>query len=325
MTSIYEKIVHLSDSEIQLTHQKLDHLERYLYNSYEPSLPPNPDFIQRLQSWLENFAGNLEDAKVMFQSIPQLFFIGPEEFRELYQFTYNGPIARWLIDKYNIQLDDPDATNKLKQAAQETWFCPISDSLRINQFYHVNNVSSGADHRPDWRSLAKFSNAVESIKGIKDECVDNGIKNIVLLEDFVGGGSQISEIFQFLSNFTSNLNILITPLMICPNGDLKTKVDLKNYDIDYSPGLVLNHRAFVFPTRIAEEQDECELIRAIANSTYQQVKGTTSHGNKPYAPFGYNDTGGLVVMYSNTPDNTLPMYHHPSDSWEPLFPRHSRV
>jgi hypothetical protein len=46
---------------------------------------------------------------------------------------------------------------------------------------------------------------------------------------------------------------------------------------------------------------------------------------KPYGPFGFADTGALVVMHSNCPDNTVPIIHHSSDTWDPLFPRSSRI
>ena len=52
--------------------------------------------------------------------------------------------------------------------------------------------------------------------------------------------------------------------------------------------------------------------------------GVAIDAGKPYTPFGYKRTGGLVVMHSNTPDNSLPVIHHESDTWAPIFKRHSR-
>jgi len=38
-------------------------------------------------------------------------------------------------------------------------------------------------------------------------------------------------------------------------------------------------------------------------------------------PFGFKGTGALVVMYSNCPNNSLPVLHNESEEWSALFPR----
>jgi hypothetical protein len=41
----------------------------------------------------------------------------------------------------------------------------------------------------------------------------------------------------------------------------------------------------------------------------------------PTHAFGFERCGSLVVTFHNTPNNTLPLIHHKSDRWEPLFRR----
>ena len=40
--------------------------------------------------------------------------------------------------------------------------------------------------------------------------------------------------------------------------------------------------------------------------------------------FGFEETGAKVVMFSNCPNNTLPIFHAETSSWTPLFPRVNR-
>ena len=76
----------------------------------------SPDFWSRIVSWIKNANGNEELEKRLFKSINSLFYIGPYEFNELYRQAYNGPIARWLIDKYNVAFSDPHVAQTLSDA-----------------------------------------------------------------------------------------------------------------------------------------------------------------------------------------------------------------
>ena len=40
---------------------------------------------------------------------------------------------------------------------------------------------------------------------------------------------------------------------------------------------------------------------------------------------GYKGTGGVVVMYSNCPNNSLPIIHDETKKWRSLFPRIKRA
>ncbi|WP_285009496.1 phosphoribosyltransferase-like protein [Pedobacter faecalis] len=66
-------------------------------------------------------------------------------------------------------------------------------------------------------------------------------------------------------------------------------------------------------------------VRLVANSSYMTVTNGIEPGPKPYYPLGYKQTGGLVVLNTNVPDNTLPLVHHQSPTWKPLFKRITRV
>ncbi len=322
MNKINKKLQQWDDHKSRETMLRLEHLEKRLYNTYEPTLAPEPNFFKRIPLWLENVAGNTEDEKLMFNWVPDLFYVGPNEFNELYRVAYNGPIARWLIDILKIKLDDELASEKLITAVKETWFCPITDSMKINHFYHRNKIPAEWDFRPDWQSLAEFG----SEEKIRTFC-EGKIKRLVLLEDFVGSGSQMEKAVHFASKFKDILSILVVPLIVCPKGFDKG-IELERRDgIKFKPVLILNKDGLIPKVTSGDDDTPTTKIRELADRTYKQVSGGISPNDKlkPYHPLGWRKTGAMVVMYTNVPNNSLPLIHWTSNEWVPLFPRHDRV
>lgn len=321
-------------NELTAINKQLISLERWLFKSYEPDKFHNGDFWLRLEKYLNNVAKDT-DRQLLFRLVAELFYVGPIEFEELYRCVYQGPIARWLIEKCDIDVFANAAQQQLKIAASETWYCPITDSFRINQFFHVNNLAAVADLRPDWRSLLELGDTQDILNAY---CADKKIKRLVLLEDFVGGGDQSLATVRYAATLAHGLEVLFVPLIICPAGNVKARsleAELCRQRVGalrYEAGMVLPDDAFLTQTKspYVEPNDIVTAFRGLIKSTYPIVSGGEPIGKKPYHPFGYphNDpTGGLLVMYSNTPDNTLPLVHWcpAGKSWNPIFPRHSRV
>lgn len=300
----------------------IDFLATYLFYYYEPANNPNhPEFYDRLNAWLNN-TDNEEYQKTLFRLVPHLFYIGRDEFDSLYRTAFNFNFAKWLIDVENIQLDDDEAHNKLQDAIKVTWFCPITDSMRINAFYHINQIHNGFDYRPDWCSLYKFGSDKKIIEYINEI----GIKYLVLVEDFVGSGSQIEEAVRFAASLENNIPILLMPLITCPKGKNTLDILAQLPNVSSSPVICIPDDTFITDVPVNEERDLFSYVRDMIIDLHFQVCGYTAWPHpKPYSPFGYCDTGGLVVMYSNCPDNSLPIIHHNHDTWKPLFPRLTRV
>jgi hypothetical protein len=326
-------VISWGENELSEINLRLISLERWLFKSYEPDKFHNGDFWRRLERYLNNVATD-DEKQVLFQLVAELFYLGPVEFEELYRCAYEGPIVRWLIDRCGINVFGNDAQKTLQNAARETWFCPVTDSFRINAFFHVNNLPAGANLRPDWHSLLKLGDTYK----LNDYCAKNRIKRLVLLEDFVGGGSQSMAAVRYAATHIHGLEVLFVPLLICPAGAQNARlleVELCQRRVNslrYEAAMELPNDAFFTATQSPyfEPKSFIQRLRDLIQTTYPDVSGGQPIGLKPYHPYGYPDddpTGGLVVMYSNTPDNTLPLVHWSpsSNSWSPIFPRHSRV
>jgi hypothetical protein len=308
-------------AEIQAVNEQVDQLEMELYCDYEPTKGPYPNFWQRLEKWVDS-AKTQTNQQNLCRLMQHIFFVGPRELDSLYRVAFNSHVARWLVEKKDIRLDDPAAPQKLKEAVKHTWFCPLTDSMRINAFYHLNHLS-GRDYRPDWLSLQNFAESHKVDAYIASE----QIESLVLLEDFVGSGIQVDPAVNFVGSLPSKTPALILPLVVCPTG-VKAGIEWERQyaNVTCRSVLALNQRDFLTAIPQAEEPAEFADFRQLAVNTFDDVLGgETEIEAKVYSPFGFDGTGGLIVLATNCPDNTLPLIHHSSRTWSALFPRASRI
>ncbi|MCU6498049.1 hypothetical protein LPN04_09630 [Rugamonas sp. A1-17] len=309
------------DAIKRLLHQ-LSFLDGKLYYSYEPSRPPNESYLQRLQKWLDNLETDA-DQQAAFKLAAELFYVGTEELEGLQRAAYTGPIRRWLVEQANLSLSDVNLSEKIKINAAATWFCPITDSMKINEFIHLNNIKNGINERPEWQSLAEFGDVARINKYI----VDNGIERIVLLEDFIATGSQAVSAIKFASKLRNKcpIPILVVPLIFCPKARQNFLDENFPPHVSVVPVLQLEKNHFISDVDIENSAQYLE-VKQLADATYLKVSdGVAAGQKKPYGPLGFQSTGGLIVLCTNTPDNTLPLVHWSSRTWTPLFPRHSRI
>lgn len=302
--------------------QYLYFLEKKLYFQHEPSQPPNPAYWKRLEDWLNNFSSDV-DQQLAFELAAKLFFVGRDEIRAMYRSAFLGPIMRWLVTSESLTIIDESLSTHLEKGIKHTWFCPITDSMKINEFIHINDIRNGINNRPDWLSLTEFG-CKERILGFINK---NNIERIVLLEDYIATGEQAGRTIQFASNICSKqIPLLVVPL-IQGYKSIKTFEDLQlPPHVTIDPVLLLKEKDCVLED-ITKNSPFFNGVKNLAEKTYPQVTNEESPdpNQKPYHPLGFRQVGGLLILGTNTPDNTLPMIYWKSTNWVSLFPRHSRI
>lgn len=327
---IQSLIRHWADPEMSAVNLKVSHLEKRLFRTYEPNRFVEGEFWSRCEKWLQSAASDAH-RKTLLRLLTRIFYVGPAEFEELFRCAYDDQIVRWLADTAAIDVCTTGAQEKLQEAAAATWFCPVSDSFRINSFFHLNNLPPNADLRPDWRSLHELSDPAK----LKEFISQKKIVRLVLLEDFVGGGSQSLEAVRFAASQFS-MQVLFVPMIVCPDGadamrTLERDINMTHPGrLKFDPVLELPRSAFITEALTPFPAIETRELRETIDMSYAAVSGGVPAGQKPYHKYGFppnRPTGGLVVMYTNTPDNTLPLIHwRPAGgTWQPVFPRHSRL
>jgi len=295
-------------------------LTEHLFCQYEPTRIVSPrvtrDFLYRLERWLEGLADD-GDRWAAFRSIEYLFFAGQDEFTELYRCAHDHVLTKWLLEEENLDIFSPTIDRELQRAFDACWPCPVTDSLRINGFLHLTGLK-GQDLRPDWMSLRELG----SKENIRAYAKKEKIKYLVLLEDFVGAGGQLSRALRFAAD-TFEGPILVVPLIICAPGDRKVQDEIRaigRNDITYEPMLLLEDDCLVGKTSNPGEPKLFEPLRKALKESYQLM-----HKNLNGDEFGWKYVGSLAVLYSNCPNNTPPMFHQQSPEWNPIFPRATRI
>ncbi|MEX1026503.1 MAG: hypothetical protein WD049_00635 [Candidatus Paceibacterota bacterium] len=296
------------------------------------------DYDRRLCEWIAS-AATEDDRRTLFEFASEITFFNREDFGKLYEAAMSGPISRWLVDELKLSLSEGDLPTKVADAAHSgTWYCPLSDSMPIADFHHANGIG-GIQYRPDWRSIVAFGE-IDRLKQFMNS-QHSRIDRIVLLEDFVGAGWQISEPLRHepspsglaqishdvvtFAQLMPNISFLFVPLIICPEGAEKIRdmvAQVPNAEV--SPVLELSDAEFISPHHPPHPGTLHERVFDLASRLYPLVKGN-GLDMRPYTAYGNSETGARVVMYSNTPAGSLPIIHHTSNTWNPPFPRSARV
>lgn len=296
--------------------EKYELYAKKLFCSYEPlsvtSLSSVPrDFLQRLDLWLNNFKTD-DDQWNAFQLVDDVFYVGRHELVELYRIAFDVVVPEWLCEIKNINLRSKSYIEDIDRCIEKTWFCPITDSLRISSFRHINHIEK-PDYFPDWRSLSLFGDENK----IRDYIHKQGFEQIVLIEDFVGSGKQVTPAIKFAEK-VSDIPVLVMPLIIGTVGNVKLSELAKAFTekIFYRPVMVLAGNCVVTSTVTANEPTACSRARGLVTS-YMEITGDKDG-------LGFElDQGYLFVAEANCPNNTIRLIHS-KDHWSPLFPRSGR-
>ena len=318
------------------------------WNRYLPAENANcsTQYMVRLAEWIGNVDTD-KDRQLLLEYALHVAFFSHEDLCALYRTAFSGVITRWVIEQEKLSFDDADFQARLaEELYQRTWYCPVTDSMDINEFYHANHIV-GVSHRPGFALLKMLDEPTDEdnadaqtrlMKNLEKYISDPNprsaappLKRLVLLEDFVGTGTQSAGALKWAAK-NVGLPILFVPLVICAPGVKElTKIAAKHpKNVRFSPLLKLDERDLLGDNRKnVPGIPNAERIETMARDTFQKVAGG-QHTNKNIAPhtaFGFKETGASFVSYSNTPNNTLPLVHHRSLSggWHPLFPRSARV
>lgn len=304
-------------------HAAIEDLTLKRFDQYLPTaVGPYPDFRTRLANWLEQVSK--EDQKVLFQLVPNIFFIGQDEFRSLYRCAFRTSVLKWLIDQSGLDFLAPSFESNLNGLLQRTLFCSITD-WDLGGFCRINQIS-GPGIRPDLTTLNTLSSAGDLLTFMARHSLDR----IIVVEDFIGSGTQMQEVENILVALAASMPVLILPLVVCPSGAVAgAQLEGSNANITFDPILRPPSESFVAEVPSPDEPALFTLVRELVKRLYPVVAGgiPADDTTNPYGPFGFGRTGGLIVLYSNCPDNSLPAIHYEAEhsSWSPLFPRRSRL
>lgn len=312
-----------------------DQLQYHAEHEWSVYLPAdNPEFssnyLERLAAWIGNVADEA-DQQLLLKYAPQISFFSHTDFRALYRAAMNREVTRWVASQVSATLTGFSGKAfdvcVRGEILRRTWFCPVTDSLDINEFYKVNNLV-GPGHRPTFATLQKLAEDAGSPNAQLAENLryymaneEPSLERLVLLEDVVGSSAQCIDAVRWAADNVGK-PVLFIPLILCPNGvtPLQDAQDASGGKLTVRPIIELDQADIVVRDHPAG------VGWPIAEALSKFVVDNNNRISPNRSPFGYRDTGCSIVTFSNTPDNTLTLVHHkrPNGDWSPLFPRVDR-
>jgi len=321
-------------SEFGFILDQLDHHATREWRVYLPAEHPdfNPSYIERLAAWISNVTDEA-DQKLLLKYAARINFFSHDDFAAFYRTVIDREVSRWIASQISARLE-PHGVGLFQDLIEReinfhTWFCPVTDSMDINEFYKVNHLK-GVGHRPGFATLEMIA----TMPGNEDPKIAENLrrymadsrprpgrppiplKRIVLLEDIVGSGSQCIKAVRWA---VANLGVpvLFVPLILCPNGVVALRIEEARSGgmLTVRPVIELHRSDLLGPERQGEQGWPITAdLEDLAQRTF------TAAG---FPPFGYQDTGCSLSTFANTPDNSVLMIHHKISNghWEPLFPR----
>ena len=139
----------------------LNHLDYHVAREWRVYLPAaehpefHPRYMERLATWVGNLTDET-DQKLLLEYALHISFFSHDDFIALYSTALNREVTRWVAALIGARLQ-PYSGHSLhdlihRQIHHHTWFCPVTDSMDINEFHKVNRIE-GVGYRPGIASL----------------------------------------------------------------------------------------------------------------------------------------------------------------------------
>jgi len=261
--------------------------------------------------------GEVRLQKAFLEITAALTFIDRSQMLSLHRDAFRRVIAPWIQSGSlsAAQMLSPGYDTRLLSVLKSFSLFSITESFGFGDFLHVNDLSGV--RRP--RILGEDRSAVAPLIGR----LSPKSKGIIVLEDFVGTGTQATGVLlELVSNLPKSKRILFVPLIILEEGVQNLRTRLRAHGITIRPVLVIPQSACLQESPSKGEPNEYSRLRSLVKSTARRVMAPLDDlDDCPSCAFGYKGSGALVVTYYNTPNNTLPLIHHRAPNWIPLFRR----
>ena len=335
--------------------EELYFLMEHYFSQYELNVPRL--FIDVLLDWLGQFESNncvlagagmpsaLEtEQRYAFVLARKVLFFNRNQIISLLSEVWGNikkELLRLASDRLSLCLSElVFRTNSISDELDRSLFVPLSDSGHFMEFRHhciPEGRSSMLIPCVDRLLLPVDLHAVDFIEGVKREYQHR--PNLFIIEDFSGSGTSAKgKIKKIIDNYNF-ANIYFCPLIITDMakeslGGLVGYAEKHDIRFGMLPGISLGEEysiASADSERIwtsAEREALARISEKYFRSHFKDNAYLYSDHKNPEpsqaTPLGFGNCGLPLVLYSNCPNNSLPILWADNNGWRPLFHRYER-
>ncbi len=141
---------------------------------------------------------------------------------------------------------------------------------------------------------------------------DPSPKKIVLIDHFIGSGESVSQVWEGIKQWENENYEYYVAVLVGYEGSIRLVEDNASDHLKVISVIQLQERARAFhnDNRIFTSEEK-EILK----------KYCVKLGLNEKDQFGYMNGQSLVIFSNRISDNVLPILHHSTDNWNPLFPR----
>ena len=362
---VYERLldnVLFSDSELELTQERMfiQAISDYKYDSYQQFIP-GLRFIESLCLWLKQM--NPDERILAYEFMKKkLIFYSSKEMKHLIQITYPDFIKQYLvkltsnitnINKFQIRkiLNH----QKFKDLKSRSLFLGLSDGACINDFRRLSKIRHEQVYPTYLISEIKSKEFIKKLKKyLEESSLGDSIPKFeiaFLLDDFSGSGYSFlhkddkcsdgydGKIYRFyksifespkLKDLFDLENIKICVVLYLATSRAKQRIEercndfFKSKSVEFS--LIVIHE--LKDNVSIDALTDMKLTR-ILKKYYNPDIETPSYkkGDMTYPYLGFDGCGLPLILYHNTPNNSLSLLWMDPEQYPEqrgLFPRIER-
>jgi hypothetical protein len=269
-------------------------------------------FPKRLFNWIEG-GQSVREKQALLLAAAEMTFIDTGQLRALYRDGFRRIVIPWLFPTNPVAVRLNGEPANVVAALRQYSIASITESFSFTDFVHENDLIGFP--RPD--VLGEDGRGIEAlIPRLQNK------QGILVFEDLVGTGSQALRVLRQLRTKTQ-LPIFFLALILFEKGREKLTPEVQALaPFRFDGAHQIDATDCLRKVASGPEAEHHGHLRALALATRTRVlEGLGEDDDPPSDEFGYKQTGGLLVTAHNSPNNSLPLFHHRAPAWSPLFRR----
>jgi len=347
------KIMNWSSEEISKERPLLQALSNLKYDEYH-NFSSGSRFIESFVKWLDQFKES-EEKKIAYSFIKEhLIFFSSDQISHLVNITFSDKINPILIEEAANKLKiSPFLISKIiksgeyKETLRRSLFIGLSDGSKIDQLRRVSDLNNEQILQT---YTVDENKSDDMLKELKKSGYPGEFSSIFLVDDFTASGTSYFRFDKTKKEWSGKIFKTIQSILNGSLNDLVSQSDIIKIHIIFFIATEESINSLRNNIRIWKQETKykfefhIEAVQLITNDIKVQMISnkdfikltekyfdariidrhyTKGKHDRPY--LGFNECALPLVLYHNTPNNSLTILWLPEDmNYTGLFPRTSR-